>query len=452
MATTWAGSGTSTNQADSMFYGAYAEKQCVSIPAGYTLSSMEDYNNGYSKLLGSMRLSRNLYTACLERYKVSKTNSSASCTSCLAGKNFYSGGEEYNTINMPISSYFSQSLTYYGPYKQIYNANPIATTSTSSPYEYLFEIDWSDSQGAQCLDTCPVGFKSYVDPTSAKGLTICKKCVKDDGEYGSSHGGCSICPETTYPREDAALECTDCPWPFLSHIPRGTLDDNDYNSCIGSIDSIAFPVFCLCLNQNDITVVCLLITAFFSINLFIFFYFGDFSAAIDKSLEQIQSDDISKDTVEIPSRKKKKERKLSKRGVLIGLVCYIAVPFIDNITDLAFLLSNKFVSFIFFMLFGFFFCLPGLYFFKTLIELKAVPKFYILPMPKFLLYDEYNTLYKLIVGLIVLFPFVVINTPVLFPVSFSYNLLGLRFFPIYPLSDTILLIYLLTNAIDASKW
>jgi hypothetical protein len=68
------------------------------------------------------------------------------------------------------------------------------------------------------------------------------------------------------------------------------------------------------------------------------------------------------------------------------------------------------------MLFAGFFCLPGLYFFKTLIDMKAVPKFYILRMPSWMLFDEYDSLYKFVIGTIVLFPFVVINSPVLFPV------------------------------------
>lgn len=415
LATTWPGQGQSTSSSNSVFYGAYSKNQCVSIPAGYTIQSIEDYNQGYNKLTGFFKLSRNLYTACFERYKVSKTNSSASCTSCLAGKHFYSGGEDFNTISMPVSSYISQNIKYYGPYRQIYNSKPMATTTTQSPYEYLFEIDWSDSQGTQCVDTCPVGFKTWSDPTLIKGTSICRKCSKDLGEYGKETGSCSICSETTYPNKDAALQCSKCPWPFLSHIPHGKL--NEYHSCNGDhrvYASIAFPIFCLCLSQNDTAVICILITVFFSINLFIFFYFGDFSKSIDNSLKQNTSDEVRIDTLD--NNKKKKERKLNKRDVFIGLTAYIFVPFIDNITDLAFLLSNKFVSFIFFALFGLFFCLPGLYFFKTLIELKAVPKFYILPMPKFLLYDEYNTLYKVIVGTIVLFPFVVVNTPVLFPV------------------------------------
>ena len=399
LATTWAGSGASTSQTKSVFYGAYSINQCVAIPIGYSVVSVQDYINGFDN---TIYFSRNIYTACADRYKVSQGNTSTTCSSCLSGQIFFSGGEAYNQISIPVSSYFSSSIYYYGPYKQLYNTAPIATTITLSPYEYLFKIDWSDSQGVQCVYSCPVGFKSFADLSSGKATSICKKCSEREGEYGMEPGVCATCPENKYPKKDGALECSICPWPFLSHIPR---NNGQYYSCIGNIGSIAFPVFCLCLTQNDITAICLLITAFFSINLFIFFYFGNFSKSLDKVDISIKEKSVSK------------EKQFNKRDVLIGLTCYIFVPFVDNITDLAFLLSNKFVSFIFFSLFGFFFCLPGLYFFKTLIELKAVPKFYILPMPKCLLFDEYNSLYKLIAGTIVLFPFVVINTPVLFPVS-----------------------------------
>jgi len=435
LATSWSGQGQSNSNANSVFYGAYSKNQCVSIPAGYMIQSMDDFNQGYIKLIGSSRFSRNLLTACVERYKVSKTNSSASCTSCLAGKHFHSGGEDFNTFSMPVSSQINQNIKYYGPYKQLWNTKPMATTTTQSSYEYLFDVDWSDSQGIQCVDICPIGFKAWSDPTAIKGTSICQKCSKDLGEYGKETGSCSICSETTYPKEDAALQCSECPWPFLSHIPPLS-KLNEYHSCMGDLASIAFPIFCLCLGQNDTTVICILITVFFSINLFTFFYFGDFSKSIDNSLKQKPSDEVRIDTLD--SNKKKKERKLNKRDVFIGLTAYIFVPFIDNITDLAFLLSNKFVSFIFFALFSFFFCLPGLYFFKTLLELKAVPKFYILPMPKFLLYDEYNTLYKVIVGTIVLFPFVVVNTPVLFPVSYHSSI---EYILIYNLTTDISIIY-----------
>lgn len=101
--------------------------------------------------------------------------------------------------------------------------------------------------------------------------------------------------------------------------------------------------------------------------------------------------------------------------VLIGLLAYILIPFVDNLTDVAFVLSTPFYNVALFIAFIVFLCLPGLFFFKTLLEKKAVPRFYIVPMPKRLIFDKYDSLYKTIVGCILLLPFLVLNSPVLLP-------------------------------------
>ena len=154
----------------------------------------------------------------------------------------------------------------------------------------------------------------------------------------------------------------------------------------------------------------MLITVFFSINLFILFYFGNFSHSklpkMSKESTGVSDDKVPsheldhvEEVVELDHEKgddsvvKKKESVLSRRNVLIGLIAYIFVPFVDNITDLALLLSDKFASYLPFSLFVLFFCLPGVYFFKTLIEMKAVPKVLLssssssslsLPLPSFI--------------------------------------------------------------------
>lgn len=101
--------------------------------------------------------------------------------------------------------------------------------------------------------------------------------------------------------------------------------------------------------------------------------------------------------------------------VLVGLLAYILIPFVDNLTDVAFILSTPFFNVALFICFIVFLCLPGLFFFKTLLEMKAVPRFYICPMPQRLLFEKYDSLYKSIVGFILLLPFLFLNSPVLLP-------------------------------------
>ena len=84
-------------------------------------------------------------------------------------------------------------------------------------------------------------------------------------------------------------------------------------------------------------------------------------------------------------------------------------------TDLAFLLSNPFYSRGLFIAFVVAYCGPGLGFAKMLIDQKAAPRFYIVPMPERFLWKEYNSLYKLITGYLILIPFVLLNSLFLGP-------------------------------------
>lgn len=76
--------------------------------------------------------------------------------------------------------------------------------------------------------------------------------------------------------------------------------------------------------------------------------------------------------------------------VLVGLMAYILIPFVDNLTDLAFIISNPFFNFALFICMIIFYCLPGLFFFKTLLDKKAAPRFYLVSMPDCLIFERYG--------------------------------------------------------------
>jgi len=125
---------------------------------------------------------------------------------------------------------------------------------------------------------------------------------------------------------------------------------------------------------------------------------------------------------------------LITKYVLAGLMAYIFVPFVDNMTDLAFLLTNAFYNTSLFICFIIFYCLPSFGLFNTLINKRAVPRFYLVPVPERLLFAEYDSLYKVIVTFITLIPFVILNSPFLIPWTFLgcllYNVKAFAFRPV----------------------
>jgi len=227
---------------------------------------------------------------------------------------------------------------------------------------------------------------------------------------------------------------------------------------------------CLCVNSSAVTGICFGIAAFFAINLVVFIYFSGTKQTLEMTVGQSSTSEASPPAevgdVELSNIASKEEGELvadgpvpqselddqgenaasppqkKKRGVirsayvLVGLMAYVFIPIIDNLTDLAFLLSNEFFSPVVMILFAFFFCSPGLFFYKTLIDKNAHPKFYICPMPECLLWKEYNSLWKVIAGSIIVIPFIILNSPFLFPWLLVGNLLfGTKAFAVRPVAN-----------------
>jgi len=218
---------------------------------------------------------------------------------------------------------------------------------------------------------------------------------------------------------------------------------------------------CLCVNSSAVIGICLGIAAYFAINLVFFIYFSGTKQTLDTSIGRtspVEASDVELSNVtskeegeliaggQIPqsdlddqgalTSEKKKRGVINKAYVLAGLMAYVFIPIIDNLTDLAFLLSNEFYSPLVMILFALFFCSPGLFFYKTLIDKDAHPKFYICPMPKCLLWEEYNSLYKVLVGSIILIPFIVLNSPFLFTWLLVGNLLfATKAFAVRPVAN-----------------
>jgi hypothetical protein len=115
---------------------------------------------------------------------------------------------------------------------------------------------------------------------------------------------------------------------------------------------------------------------------------------------------------------------------------YITIPLIDSISDLAFIISQPFYSLGLFVPMCVFFCAPALFFFKTLLDRKASPRFYFVSMPQYLLFDKYDSLYKSVLGIIILVPFLMLNSPFLLPWLVLGNILySTKAFSIRPVAN-----------------
>ena len=122
--------------------------------------------------------------------------------------------------------------------------------------------------------------------------------------------------------------------------------------------------------------------------------------------------------------------------IAIGLLAYVTIPLIDSLSDLAFIISQRFYSIGLFVPMIVCFCLPGLFFFKTLADKHASPRFYLVPMPSSLIFDHYDTLYKLILGVLTLIPFLFLNSPLLLPwIVIGILLYSTKAFAVRPVSN-----------------
>jgi len=100
--------------------------------------------------------------------------------------------------------------------------------------------------------------------------------------------------------------------------------------------------------------------------------------------------------------------KVSPR-IVLGLAGYVLIPLADNLSDLAYLVSSKFAYDQLFLVLLIFYFVQMTGFTRALLKRKAWCKFRILPMPKWLFFDEYNNLLKFLVTGMAVVPCIVIN-------------------------------------------
>jgi len=391
---------------------------------------------------------------------VGSANQISDCAACPdSQKYFYAGGE---SSVQQINNYYNGFSTQLAQY--VYGTRAGGSqqvTGANSGGGIVYLNYFSQVYTPECLTQCPEGTGDTV--TIQDSILTCVNCAAQLGQYNPKAGSkCVICPKDGYPKGDRAKSCEQCPYPYISDwnedagrrpAPAG-MDSYgimdyarnvlQYRSCKDDKNWSGSRALCLCLPTGKMLGIILPITFFFLILItgFIVFAVGFKTSKKDVKaggVEMVTTNpsedgpvpnpdgpeehhdlpftDVAEESVDPLGRIKHKPVLIGWR-VLIGLLAYVLVPFVDNMTDLAFIVSNPFYNVGLFVAMIVAYCAPALMFFKTLVDKKCPPKFYIVPMPERFLFPKYDALWKVVVGVLTLIPFVILNLPVLLPWTF----------------------------------
>ena len=450
--------------------GATSADQCVAVtntacstpPCPY-LSKDASSNTYYANDGGQYSLAFNYFSACRKfgqllqtptrqgsTYPSGSADSDSSCSVCPANTPyFYAGG--FSTLSSAVinPSGFSGAISQY-----VYGS-PVSGRIVTSDGGMVYTSYYTQVAEPQCVSICPAGTGSENANVQGNTVQTCSNCIGLLGQVNPKAGGsCGMCARDTYAATDRAVTCKSCPYPYISDwnadVPMRAvaglqgwqLEDYaqnvlQYRSCAADGPNGGGRALCLCLSVGKMLAVVLPITAIFIglISFFVLAAVGCRSAVVvtppkqqqdgfelvktngeggGTELDAVESNSVHVSDNETPEatdplgRIKHKPVLVGWR-VTIGLLAYILVPFVDNMTDLAFILSNPFFNVGLFVAMCVAYVAPAFLFFKTLIDKKAVPRFYIVPMPARLLWDSYDSLYKVLVGFVILIPFAMLN-------------------------------------------
>ena len=460
---------------NSFSVGSLSSKDCVPIPSGYLLRGYITYKTVYDSGTGYSTGGNNInyyYSACSSFGKVlppdspltGGLNTDSQCVFCLSPTAFFLAGglTTLNTISMcpPTTSCFTSYVYGPGSYSQ----------SAKNAEGALYNLGvYNKVYSAQCVGSCPSG----TGITTVDTVESCSTCLAVLGQYSSGKSQkCQRCDKFHYPPHDGSSSCRRCPFPYNSRwnlAAAAAADSNpqqfagdrfavqnyarsvlQYVSCE---DPSQGPALCICASSPTVIVVCGVLFLFFVSCLF-FFTLCSVGPAPRPAVEVSKSPgavgvdlglgsdvpvEISKSTSSDATDTAPggiKAAPLAGWKVLLGLMMYITIPLFDSISDLAFIISQPFYSLGLFVPMVIFFCAPSLFFFKTLLDRKASPRFYLVEMPTYLIFDKYDSLYKSILGIFVLIPFLLLNSPTLVPwVVLGCILYSTKAFSIRPIAN-----------------
>ena len=440
--------GSVSVQTSSSSYGGSATvgpmllSDCVALPDGYAISTLVVSSTSCSSY-GYAPGSYSIATACPIQFQIT-TSALSDCAYCPAGKFFFS--KSTNLMNANSGS--NTNINYYGDYSWNNWGTQTLTGMPSTVYSASVSINRPAAYGASCVSTCPDGYQ-----VAPYGQTLaCDPCNKYNSysgftsgfKYGTG-GKCDVCPFNSYAAQPAATSCTLCQYPWTGM--------NTPSSSSPAITCSPFKSpLCLCVAPGSVAAICLCIAAFYLFLLFVFLCCRKRRPPVSAGSELVNMSATEEAPKEDETLKPENTQKAEEDDrdlditnnyrLLFGLMTYILVPFVDNITDLAFIIQNQFFSFTLFIVFVACFVMPALMFCKALSDKGARPRFYLVSMPARLIFDKYDSLWKVMLGVALVTPFALLNSPVLLPQLVSGCLLySTKAFSIKPIANTWLHIW-----------
>ena len=214
-------------------------------------------------------------------------------------------------------------------------------------------------KGSSSCQLCPSG---YVNPQDTSST---------DDNLGISQK-CNTCPNTYQYGDKFATMCLDCPYP--------------YQSIIDESDSLFYHRYfsCKVINFRTYKAAVTAVEVFMAV-----LFFG--------SLLFVRN---------IPEGKEKKQLDIRHA---FGLCVYIAIPALDTLTDIAYLMTSNFYNYVLFALILILVIVPNFYFLVYLWKIGARLRFFI-PAPKFLILPKYDTLFKVLFTVIGSSPWLILNS------------------------------------------
>ena len=260
-------------------------------------------------------------------------------------------------------------------------------------------------RGAVSCTKCPSGYynpedKSIVGNVDSTGISkLCLTC--DTLQFGDEFG----------------TSCTECPYPKQSVIDD---KDNLFYHKIYPCSVINFRTYAQAVTAVEVVMVVL--------------FFG--------CLYFVRS---------IPEGKERSQLNILHA---FGLCLYIAIPALDTLTDIAYVMTSNFYNYAIFALVLALVIVPNFYFLKHLWVVGARLRLFI-PMPKFIILQKYDTLFKILFTTILSIPWLILNSWFIIPwLIFGFFLHSTKVFSIGGVSNMWLQVwtgtdkYNVTHVID----
>lgn len=280
--------------------------------------------------------------------------------------------------------------------------------ATCQPGEYRYDL-----ANLRCMN-CPVG--KYSTTTNVTACTKIVDTVNEDGHFYTEDGiNLSVCPDDSWIGiSEPNGKCTKCPFPLL--YSYCLLRGEGYDASQGrTFETCAHQCTVLSLRVDETaSYIVMAVLAMFVVISFAFLY------------HHVQEVESKVEAGNQPALDDKVEGGETPRRPTVAtmdwlqLITFVFFPAADYFTDLAFILSGSFYHWSIFALCAISFLVPNFLFIaylrqqRILWEAKLFLPF-ISFVPKWVFFDEYDNIGKVLFTGTLLFPYVVMNSLLIFP-------------------------------------